>query len=116
MAESPPYNQIFYTSAVPNDVLNHLSMIRPPGWNPVQGGPSTIIWTHKYMTQAVLIIGVVLLITTCIGGLLLLVRSDESLMASVTAEGSRTKVVMSGAADQNMAGAIFQVLNQLPPA
>ena len=116
MAESPPYNQIFYTSAAPNDVLNHLSMVRPPNWHPTPGGPSTIIWTHKYMTQAVLIIGVVLLITTCIGGLLLLARSDESLMANVTAEGGRTKVILSGAADQHMAGALFQALNQLPPA
>lgn len=116
MAESPPYNQVFYTSAAPNDVLNHLSMIRPPGWNPVPSGPSTIMWTHKYMTQPVLIVGVVLLVTTCIGGLLLLARSDESLMANVTAEGGRTKIILSGAADQHMAGAIFQALNQLPPA
>ena len=116
MAESPPYNQVFYTSAAPNEVLTHLSMIRPAGWHSVAGGPSTIIWTHKYMTQAVLIVGVVLLVTTCIGGLLLLARSDESLMANVTVEGARTKIILTGAADQYMSGAIFQALNQLPPA
>ena len=116
MAESPPYNQVFFTSAPPNDVLTHLSMIRPPGWNGMPGGPSTIIWTRRYMSQAVLIVGVVLLLTTCIGGLLLLVRSDESLVGNVTVEGGRTKVVLSGVADQYMASAIFQALNQLPPA
>jgi hypothetical protein len=116
VAESAPFNQVYYTSVSPNDVLNHLSMVRAPGWYPTVGGPATIVWSHKYMTQAVLIIGVVLLITTCIGGLLLLARSDEYLTATVTADGGRTKIVMSGAADQYMAGAMFQALNQLPSA
>lgn len=116
MAESPPYNQVFYTTLAPNDVLNQLSLIRPPGWNAIVGGPSTIIWTHKYMTQAVLIVGVVLLVTTCIGGLLLLARSDESLTGNVTSDGGRTKVLLTGVADQNMTGALFQILNQLPSA
>jgi hypothetical protein len=116
VAESPPYNQVFYTSAAPNDVLNQLSLIRPPGWYSVAGGPSTIIWIHKYMTQAVLIVGVVLLVTTCIGGLLLLARSDESLTGNVTIDGGRTKVLLTGVADQYMSSALFQALNQLPPA
>lgn len=116
MAESPPYNQVYYTTVAPNDVLGHLWTVRAPGWQASVGGPSTIIWSHRYMTQTVLIIGVVLLITTCIGGLLLLVRSDEYLTANVTAEGGRTKIVLSGAANQHMAGAMFQALNQLPAA
>src|SRR5688572_19189057 len=111
MAESAPFNQVYYTSAAPNEVLNHLSMVRPPGWQFSPRGPVTVNWTHRYMTQAVLIVGVVLLITTCIGGLLLLVRSDESLIASVTDERGRTKVILSGAADAYMAGSMFQALN-----
>lgn len=116
MAESPPYNQVFYTTAPPDYVLSQLALVRPSGWYPMPGGPSTIIWNHRYMTQAVLIVGVILLVTTCIGGLLLLARSDESLLANVNVEGGRTKVILTGAADQYMAGSIFQALNQLPPA
>ena len=68
------------------------------------------------MTQAVLIIGVILLLTTCIGGLLLLVRSEETLTANVTLEGGRTKIIVTGAADQMMSSAMFSALNSLPPA
>jgi hypothetical protein len=68
------------------------------------------------MTQAVLIVGVILLLTTCIGGLLLLVRSDETLTANVSVEGARTRILVTGAADQYMAGAMFQALTSLPPA
>ena len=116
MAQSPPFNQVHYTSLPPDSVLQSLSTIRAPGWHYRQGGPYTILWTHKYMSTAVLIVGIILLLTTLIGGLLLLARSEESLNASVFVEGARTKVVMSGAADQYMAGAIFNMLNQMPPA
>lgn len=115
MAESPPYNQVYYTSAPPDMALNQLSLVRPSGWYSYPAGPSTIVWTHKYMTQAVLIVGVILLVTTCIGGLILLARSDETLTANITVDGARTRILLTGAADQYMAGAMFQALNQLPP-
>ena len=115
MSASPPYSQVFYTSAHPNDVLNQLSFVRAPGWTPVVGGPSTIIWNHRYMTDAVLIVGIILLLTTCVGGLLLLVRSDEALVGNVLVEGGRTKVILSGVADQYMVSGIFAALSQLPP-
>jgi hypothetical protein len=46
----------------------------------------------------------------------LLARSDETLTANITVEGGRTKILLTGAADQYMAGAMFLALNQLPPA
>jgi hypothetical protein len=116
MAESPPFNHLYYTSARPEDVMNYLSVIRAPGWVGRPGGPQTIIWTHRYMSTPVLVVGVILLVTTLIGGLLLLARSEESLAAAVFIEGGRTKVILSGAADRYMAAAVFNTLNQLPPA
>jgi len=68
------------------------------------------------MTTAVLVIGVLLLITTLIGGLLLLARSEESLLGSAIWENCRTKLILSGVADRYMAGAVFNAINQLPPA
>jgi hypothetical protein len=114
VAESPSFNQVYYTSAPPQAVVQYLSMIRAPGWTAQQIGPWTFAWSHRYMTNAVLIVGVLLLITTLIGGLLLLARSTESLMGNVMTEGGRTKVIFSGSADQYMAGAIFNAMNNLP--
>ncbi len=116
MAQSPSFNQVHYTSASPDQVLNYLSGIRAPGWSGRPAGPRTISWTHRYMTTAVLVIGVILLLTTLIGGLLLLARSEESLMANVMVEAGRTKVLFSGAADQYMASAVFNAINTMPPA
>lgn len=116
MAESPPFNQVYYTSASPQQALQTLSLVRAPGWVQRAGGPATIVWTHRYMTTPVLVIGVLLLVTTLIGGLLLLARSEESLVANAMVEGGRTKLILSGVADQYMTAAVFNALNSLPPA
>ena len=116
MAESPAYNYMGYTSADPNTALTTLSLIRASGWDGRPAGPNSIIWTHRYMTTAVLVIGVILLLTTLIGGLLLLARSEESLLANVSWEGMRSKIMISGNANQVMVGQLFMALNNLPPA
>lgn len=116
MAESPGYNQVTYTAATPDAVLSSLSLIRAPGWLGRPAGPQTIMWTHRYMSTVVLVVGIILLLTTLIGGLLLLARSEESLMANVTWEGNKSKLVISGSADQYMVNALFMALNGLPPA
>jgi hypothetical protein len=43
-------------------------------------------------------------------------RSEETLAADVFVEHGRTKVMLTGAADQYMGSALFYMLNQLPPA
>ena len=76
----------------------------------------TIVWTRRYTSTAVLVIGVLLLVTTLIGGLLLLVRSEESLTGTALRENGRTRVILSGAADQYLSAALFNALNTLPQA
>ena len=68
------------------------------------------------MSTPVLVVGVILLITTLIGGLLLLARSEETLLGHAMVEYGRTKVILSGSADHYMAGALFTTLQAFPPA
>jgi hypothetical protein len=114
MAASPAFNQVFFTSAPPEWALSTLALARAPGWTARPAGPTSVIWTHKYMSTPVLIVGVILLLLTLIGGLLLLVRSEESLIASAMSEGGRTKVIVTGTADSNMAAAVFTAVSSLP--
>jgi hypothetical protein len=114
VSASPAFNQVFYTSAAPDQVLASLAASRAPGWKTRQGAANSIIWTHRYSTTAVLIVGIVLLVTTLIGGILLLAKSEESLIVSVTMEGGLTKVIASGSADANMSASIFSVVNSFP--
>ena len=114
MPASPGFNQIFFTTAPPEQVLATLALAKAPGWTARPGGPMTVMWTHRYMTTAIMVTGVILLLLTLIGGLLLLVRSQESLLANAMLEGGRTKVIVSGSADQNMAAAVFNAMSSLP--
>ena len=115
MAESPPFNQVYYTSISPDELLTQLAMIQP-GWTARSGGLWTIVWTRKYTSTLVLVVGIALLLMTLIGGLLLLVRSEESLVGNIVIEQGRTKLILTGVADQYLASALFSTLGSLPQA
>lgn len=117
MAASPPIQQTLITAAPPAEVERYLSGLNVTGWVRTSAPSDSLIWSHRYMSTGVLVVGVILLLTTLIGGLVLLIRDTEKLVVTLAPlPGGGTKVVVSGAADTWISSGLFQMLNQLPPA
>lgn len=116
MAASPPMQQVLNTSAAPAEVERYLAGLNVPGWARSGSPTGSLIWSHKYISNVILIVGIVLLLTTLIGGLVLFLRDTELLVVTMSPLNSGgTKIVVAGAADVAMSSSLFQMLNQLPP-
>jgi hypothetical protein len=115
MAASPPIQQTFVTTASLDEVGRYLSGLNVTGWTRTSAPRDSLIWSHRYMSTGVLVVGIILLLTTLIGGLVLLIRETENLIVTLSPlSNGGTRIVVSGAADTWVSSSLFQMLNQLP--
>lgn len=111
-------NSITQTSADLATVRTAVAQLSVPGWSGPSrtGDPNEARWTRSYRTTLVTIVGIVLLITTLIGGLLLLMKNTEVVSITIIDEGATRKVIVSGSGDQPMQAEIFRLIASLPRA
>ena len=113
MAASSPFNRVFDVPISAGSAAATLSSISVSDWNgSISNEPrrTTIVWGRTYRSTTVLIVGLALLVTTIVGGLILLLKEYEELVVTIVETPRGARVVVAGAADPALAAAIFTAM------
>jgi Uncharacterised protein family UPF0547 len=110
------FNRTVVVSEAPDVVSQSLigSLSGEPGYTVTTAGSGSIVLTRKFTPTWAVVVGIVGLITTLIGVLVMLYKETETLAITLARTDGGTRVVVSGVATPDMMRRVSSALDALP--